>query len=580
VTSVRDLPPDARDDTLGSLIADIPPLSLDSPTSVAYEAFKTDAALYAIAVVEPGGRPVGLLNRFKFLETLSRPFAHDLLKHQTVATIMDASPLIVDEHVPLDQLSHALVDDAARYIFDGFIVTRDGFYLGIGTGYSLMRCITELKHATLFRLAHHDSLTGLPNRQLFGDRLTQLLAHATRSGAQIGVLYIDVDRLKTVNDSFGHTIGDLLLKSVADRLRAITRTEDTVARLSGDEFVVILADLRDVGDGDVVARKCLGALREPHVLDGHTVTVSCSIGIAVFPADAPTQAALVRAADVAAYHAKQFRNTYQRYTADLQHPMPGAFPAFASVRRAIDEGHLSLAYQPQVLATSHQLSGVEALVRWRDPERGLLPTVELIRLAEDSGLIGTVTDYVLREAMSQMLAWERAGLVRGLSLAVNVSSVELRDGTLVTMLQRHLAQTGFPASSLEIEITESTAMLSNAATASVLAALTSLGIRLSIDDFGTGYSSLSRLRHLPVHAVKIDRTFVDDIEHRDSGTLARAIILMAHSLGLSVTGEGVETPRQLAFLEEHACDRMQGYLISRPLTAEDMSRYLAARRMA
>jgi diguanylate cyclase (GGDEF)-like protein len=578
MTSAADPSPGAPDDTLGSLITHVRPLSPHSPTSVAYDAFKSDAALYAIAVVGADGRPIGLLNRFKFLETLSRPFAHDLFKHQTVATAMDAAPLIVDEGMPLDQLSNALVDEGTRYIFDGFIVTREGRYLGIGTGYSLMRCITERKHATLFHLAHHDSLTGLPNRQLFSDRLTQLLSHATRSREQLGVLYIDVDRLKTVNDSYGHAIGDLLLASVANRLRTITRIEDTVARLSGDEFAVILTDLTDAADGDVVARKFLAALRDPHVLDGHTVTVSCSIGIAIFPTDAPTQETLMRAADAAAYHAKQFRNTYQRYTPEIQHPAPGAFPAFASVRRAIDEGHLSIAYQPQILTASRELCGIEALVRWCDPVRGLLPTIELIRLAEDSGLIGAVTEYVLRESMTQMLAWERAGLTRGVSLAVNVSSVELRDGTLVAMLQQHLARTGFPAPTLEIEITESTAMQSGHAAASVLTALTALGVKLSIDDFGTGYSSLSRLRHLPVHALKIDRSFVDDIEHRDSGTLARAIILMAQSLGLTVTGEGVETPRQFAFLEEHGCDRMQGYFISHPLTAQEMSRYLAQRQ--
>jgi diguanylate cyclase (GGDEF)-like protein len=573
VTSAPDLPI-AIDDTLGSLISHIQPLSPDSPVSAAYGAFTADSTLYAIAVVDADRRPVGLLNRFKFLEAFSRPFAHDLFKHQTVAAAMDTAPLIVDEQLPLDQLSTALVDEATRYIFDGFVVTRHGRYLGIGTGYSLMRCLTERKHATLFHLAHHDSLTGLPNRQLFNDRLTQLLAHAARSGERLGVLYLDVDRLKTVNDSFGHAVGDLLLKSVADRLTAITRTEDTVARLSGDEFAVILTNLADAADGDVVARKLLGALRDPHVLEGHTVSVSCSIGFAIYPVDASTQHGLVRAADAAAYHAKQFRNTYQRYTADIQHPAPGAFPAFASVRRALDEGHLSIAYQPQILTKSGQLSGVEALIRWRDPERGLLPATELIQLAEDSGLIGAVTDYVLREAMSQMLAWERAGLTHDLSLAVNVSSVELRDGTLVAMLQQHLAHTGFPASALEIEITESTAMLPGSATASVLSALTSLGIKLSIDDFGTGYSSLSRLRHLSVNALKIDRTFVDDIDHRDGGTFAKAIILMAHSLGLTVTGEGVETSQQLAFLEAHSCDRIQGYLISQPLTADEMSRYL------
>ncbi len=257
MTSAPDLPI-AVDDTLGSLISHIQPLSPDSPVSAAYGAFTADPTLYAIAVVDADRRPVGLLNRFKFLEAFSRPFAHDLFKHQTVAAAMDTAPLIVDEQLPLDQLSTALVAEATRYIFDGFVVTRHGRYLGIGTGYSLMRCLTERKHATLFHLAHHDSLTGLPNRQLFNDRLTQLLAHAARSGERLGVLYLDVDRLKTVNDSFGHAVGDFLLKSVADRLTAITRTEDTVARLSGDEFAVILTNLADAADGDVVARKLLG----------------------------------------------------------------------------------------------------------------------------------------------------------------------------------------------------------------------------------------------------------------------------------------------------------------------------------
>ncbi len=226
-----------------------------------------------------------------------------------------------------------MVDDGARYIFDGFIVTREGKYLGIGTGYSLMRCITEREHATLFHLAHHDSLTGLPNRQLFNDRLKQAVAHAARTAELLGILYIDVDRLKTINDDLGHAVGDLLLKSVADRLRAITRAEDTVARLSGDEFAVILTELRSAEDGELVARKILGALRDPHALEQHTVSVSGSIGIAVYPDDAPNPAALLRAADAAAYHAKQFRNTYQRYSTEVAHPHPGAIPTRGCCRR-------------------------------------------------------------------------------------------------------------------------------------------------------------------------------------------------------------------------------------------------------
>jgi EAL domain-containing protein (putative c-di-GMP-specific phosphodiesterase class I) len=332
--------------------------------------------------------------------------------------------------------------------------------------------------------------------------------------------------------------------------------------------------LNAADETDLVARKLLTALREPHALEEHRVNASCSIGIAVYPADGSSQTALLRAADAAAYHAKKFRNTYHRYSSDLQHPPSSTFPAFESVRRALEHGHLSVAYQPQILSASGALCGIEALVRWDDPERGSLPASELIRLAEDGGLIGAVTDFVLRTSLAQMTAWSRDGLAPGLALAVNVSSAELHDGTLLTMLDRRLRETGFPAASLEVEITESAAMHAGTTTTAVLNGLTSLGISLSIDDFGTGYSSLTRLRLLPVNALKIDRTFVDDIEHRDGGALAQAIILMAHSLGLVVTGEGVETAAQRAFLADHGCDRMQGYHISRPLTADDMTTFL------
>src|SRR5262245_45818318 len=235
--------PDPETDTLAELVAAIPPLEEEVPTRAAYERFSSNAALYALAVVDVAGFPIGLINRFKFLEMLSRPYGRDLLTHRTVSAVMDEAPLIVDERVPLDQLSDILVDDGSKYIFDGFIVTRGGRYLGIGTGYSLIRRLTERKQDVLFHLAHHDPLTGLANRQLFDDRLGQALAHARRNGRLLAVLYLDVDRFKAVNDSLGHAVGDKLLQGVADRLKSLVRAQDTVARLSGDEFAMIVTEL-------------------------------------------------------------------------------------------------------------------------------------------------------------------------------------------------------------------------------------------------------------------------------------------------------------------------------------------------
>jgi diguanylate cyclase (GGDEF)-like protein len=571
-------PETGHDDSLGGLVTPIDPLTAETPTLRAYEAFSAAPALYALAIVDEGGVPMGIINRFRFLEQLSRPFGRDLLMHRTVATVMDRAPLVVDEHVPLEQLSEMLVDDGTKYIFDGFIVTRGGRYLGIGTGFSLMRRLTDRRQDALFHLAHHDALTGLPNRQLFRDRLTQALAQAQRQRQLLAVLFIDVDRFKTVNDGLGHAMGDLLLKGVAGRLHDLIRAQDTVARLSGDEFAVVLTNLGLPENGHLVADKLQRILREPHRLDGHEINVSCSIGIAIFPHDGAGDTALMRAADDALYQAKQFRNTCQRYSADMQRTLPDPLLTFSAVRRAIELRQLGVHYQPLVCARTRALHGFEALVRWHDPIQGPRSAAQLIQAAEDAGLIASITDYVVGEAMPRMLAWQRLGERPELRLAVNVSGVEMREGALIPMLERHLAQTGFPPSALELEIIESMVMRSDSSTMAVLRELKQLGIRLSVDDFGTGYSSLSRLQRLPVDGIKIDQTFIHGIgDGRDGngGAIVQAIIVMAHSLGLTVTAEGIETPAQVTFVEAHDCDRLQGYLISPPLAPAAVEAYLA-----
>jgi diguanylate cyclase (GGDEF)-like protein len=565
---------DGHDGSLAGLIESVPPVRPGMLGQDLYDMFAGQSRLYATAVVDAGGRPVGVVNRFRFLEALSRPTGRERYTHRPLESFMEQAPLIVDEHTPLDVVADLLMDDATKYIFDGFIVTRAGRYLGMGTGFSLMRCLTERKQATLLHVANHDVLTDLPNRQLFAGRLDRAMAQSLESGRIVAVLALDLDRFKGVNDRYGHEIGDLLLLGIASRLNESVGTQDTVARLGGDEFAVILSGLSDARDAEAIAAKLIRRCTEPHCLEGHEVNVSYSIGIAVFPDDAQSAEALLRAADDAVCHAKDVRNTWQRYSPDLTRPGNAAAFSLSSVTRGLSEGHLEVFYQPIVDFRSGMIGGVEALARWRDPVHGLLSTPDLIEFAEETGLIVEIGERIMLEAMRTVSDWKRT-LAPHLELAVNVSGVQFREGGLVAMLERCLAETGFPAESLELEITESTVMRMGSSTYSALSQLKHMGIQVSIDDFGTGYSSLSRLQRLPVDALKIDRSFVQTIDAKgQGGEIATAVIVMAHSLGLSVTAEGVETRLQFGFLASEGCDRAQGYLFSRPVPAEELEAQL------
>jgi diguanylate cyclase (GGDEF)-like protein len=570
----------APDETLAGLVRTTPPLRVISSALSADEAFQADPTLYALAVVDDHGTPVGLINRFRFRETLWQQYGTDVLKNRHVGLIMDRTPLVLDEHAPIEQLSEILTDDSTKYIFDGFIVTRRGKYLGIGTGFSLMRRITERRQATLAHLAYHDTLTSLPNRQLFLDRLSQAMASAKRNRRRLAVLSIDLDRFKVVNDSLGHTIGDLLLQQIADRFRSLIRAQDTVARLGGDEFAVVLTELSAFEHAEFVANKLLDIVRQPLLLDGHEVHISCSIGAVAYPDHSDSQPVLLRMADDALYAAKRVRDTMRRYTDDMARPSSATPIVFSTIRRAVDLGELEVHYQPQADLRTGALLGLEALVRWNDPARGFVPTNELIQLAEDAGLISEITHFVCGTAMKQFRAWQVAKLGDGLRLAINISGVEVRDGVFPSMLRAHVRDAGLSMSMIELELTESGLMFSDAVATQLLSDLREEGARVSIDDFGTGYSSLGRLQRLPVDVLKIDKTFVDDIGAGvRQGALVRAIVMMAHSLGLTVVAEGVETEIQRAFLERHGCDLYQGHLLSRPLPTGAMEQYLRDRHV-
>jgi diguanylate cyclase (GGDEF)-like protein/PAS domain S-box-containing protein len=425
-------------------------------------------------------------------------------------------------------------------------------------------------------LAMRDALTGLPNRMLLHDRLEQGIVNAARQKAGFAFMFIDLDRFKTINDSLGHDVGDELLKRVAARLTACVRASDTVARLGGDEFAVILENLRDTDDegAQQVAEKMIAAMGEPMLVGAQHLNTSCSIGISLYPSDGRDSATLMKHADVAMYDAKENgRNNYRFFSAELNTRAQERLSIENYLRLALRRNELVLHYQPRMRIADGALIGMEALVRWSHPRRGLLPPARFIDVAEDSGLIVPIGEWVIERACRQVRDWQRV-LGAGFRLSVNLSAGQFNDaGRLFRAVDGALRATGLDPAALELELTESIIMQNTGDRAAVLDRLGDLGVGLVIDDFGTGYSSLSYLRKLPVDAIKIDRSFIGDIGRDPADeAIVRAIVAMAHSLQLTVVAEGVETAAQLAGLAALACDEYQGFLESPALPAAEFER--------
>lgn len=421
----------------------------------------------------------------------------------------------------------------------------------------------------LHQLAHHDPLTGLPNRSLLQDRIRQGMAQALRHDRRMALILLDLDGFKWINDSVGHETGDAVLVIIAQRLASVVRAQDTVARLGGDEFVLLIQDVSGEEDVLLIADKALGRLREPIELQKRAYHVSGSVGITLFPDDGTDEHALIRNADIAMYQAKAAgKNRSQFYSSNMQRQALQHMEMVSGLRHALQAHEFVLHYQPVVDAQSGRLLGAEALIRWQHLELGLIPPLEFIPVAEESGLIVPIGAWALREALRQMQAWDRDGVALP-RVAVNFSALQFREPDLSDMARQVLQEFDMASDRLTVEITESVLMDDNHATGLTINSLDGLGVFLSLDDFGTGYSSLSALKRFPVDCVKIDRSFVRDcVQDLDDGNLVKAIIQMAHSLNLTVVAEGVETTEQAAFLQQHGCDQLQGYLISKPLPAD------------
>jgi diguanylate cyclase (GGDEF)-like protein/PAS domain S-box-containing protein len=438
--------------------------------------------------------------------------------------------------------------------------------------------VTERRRADerIQQLATRDALTGLPNRLLLSDRLALAISNAQRGRSLLGLLFIDLDRFKNINDSLGHAVGDALLREVAERLAEIIRKGDTLARLGGDEFVVLLEDMNAAEDAGQVARKILEAFAEPFDVDGQSLRTACSIGISLFPSDAQDVQTLIRYADTAMYQAKDDgRSAFRYFSSEMNAKMLDRMWLEHGLREALALGQLQLAYQPKVNVESGRVTGVEALLRWRHPEIGLIPPDRFIAVAEESGLIGELGMWALDEACKQVSKWTDAGYP-AVPVAVNLS-VRQFNRDLAARVAETLRRTGIDPKLIELEITESLFTRNPDEICGILAELAALGLRLSIDDFGTGYSSLNYIKRFLVNSLKIDRSFVSDIiDNPQDVAIIRAVIAMARSLGIKVIAEGVELVGQLHLLRQLECDEYQGYLFSRPIAALELERrYLA-----
>ncbi len=444
-------------------------------------------------------------------------------------------------------------------------------YVGVFSDISAMK----ESESKLDHLAHHDPLTGLPNRLLLNARMEHSLARARRNNSQLAILFLDLDHFKNINDTLGHPIGDLLLQETAHRLTGCVREEDTVTRLGGDEFTLLLEDQRNSRYASDVAQKIIAALAERFVLQGHEVFVTCSIGISIFPSDGDNVTTLFKNADSALYRAKeQGRNNYQYYTEELTTRAMERLSMENNLRHALERSELVVHYQPQVDLYNGSIIGMEALLRWQHPEMGLIPPASFIPLAEETGLIIPIGEWVLRTACTRLQAWIDAGLPK-VRMAVNLSSRQFNQKNLAEVVASALHDTGLDPHCLELELTESLIMQDAEAAILVLNRIRALGVQFSIDDFGTGYSSLSYLKRFPIDRIKIDQSFVRNITtDPEDAAVSQAIISLSHSLNMKTVAEGVETAEQQEFLRSRQCDEIQGFHFSRPVPEQEMEQLL------
>mgnify|MGYP003882759059 FL=1 len=556
--------------TVQLLMRHVQPAHEDDACLSVLEIFQKNPNLFAIPVVNSDGMPLGIVDRHLFVETFIKPYARELYAKRKISEFMVEKAIVVDMGTTIDDVSKIIIDAGMQHMVIGFIITENGLYVGLANGHDLLNEIMQRKQEGLFYLAHFDQLTNLPNRLLFMDRLTRAIGDASRKKSSLGLLFIDLDNFKNFNDSMGHGFGDQILIAVANRLTNCAREIDTVARLSGDEFIMIIEDIDDQDTLDILCHRILDSMKAPWEVMGRNVFLTASIGTSMYPHDGVEPGELILKADAAMYEAKRGgRNAHTHFKTGMRLYSMDKMTLENDLRLAIERNEFELFYQPQVSVDGGEVIGMEALIRWNHPERGLLTPIHFIEIAEKTGLIIAIGKWVVKEACQQYQRWIWSGH-RPLRMSVNISPLQFYQTSFCEDIRSALAETGMEPSNLELELTEGMFMHNIENVVKVLNELHDLGVLLAIDDFGTGYSNLSYLKRFPIDRLKIDQSFIRGIESETTNMeIVRTISNLAKTMSLELVAEGVETADEMNIVGLCGCDFMQGYKFSKPLASDD-----------
>lgn len=564
--------------TVGNLLQHTPPVEGTAACLDVLKLFQDNSSLFAIPVVNGENIPLGIVDRHSFIDIFIKPYAKEIHGKRKISEYMNVSSIIVDKETGIDDIAKIIIDAGMQHMVSGFIGTHSGKYLGIANGHDLLNEITQRKQTHLFHLAHFDHLTKLPNRLLFLDRLAISILESSRNETQVGLLFIDLDNFKHFNDSMGHGFGDQLLLAVATRLSTCARESDTVARMSGDEFTIMIEDINSQDDLNILCSRVVEAMKEPLHIMGREIFITASLGTAIYPVDDTEPAGLLAKADAAMYEAKRNgRNTYRHYVPGMSLYSLDRMTLETDLRTALERNEFELFYQPQISLATHKITGNEALIRWRHPERGLLSPIHFIEIIEETGLIVPIGKWVLQEACRQHMSWVENGM-EPICISVNISAMQFYQADFCQMVCSIIADSGMQPIYLELELTESLFMHDVDTVLKTLNELHEFGVKIAIDDFGTGYSNLGYLKRFPIDRLKIDQSFIRHLDREPINVeIVRAITALGKSMSLELVAEGVETDIEMTLAHSSGCEFVQGYLFSQPLPAAQFESWMNER---